>query len=150
MIIVINKYVESWKSWKLFEGKKKLRGWNMVRLTWKMNNICEEAVTVAPFDLGPWTFIIGCRWYNPNYMCLSILYLFFHFTPFWIELKNANKIFKQLHHCFKRFKKDEVPCWLNDNKKLASCTFSCYMSLSCHFHMLFFLIRHHVLLKLSV
>ena len=37
MIIVINKYVESWKSWKLFGGKKKLRGWNMIRLTWKMN-----------------------------------------------------------------------------------------------------------------
>ena len=50
-------------------------------------------------------------------------FFFFHFTTFWIELKNTNKIFKQLHNCFKGVKKDEVPCWLNDKKKLATYIF---------------------------
>ena len=61
MIIVINKYVESWKSWKLFGGERILRGWKMTWLTWKMNNICEEAIAIFPFDLGSWKFIIGWR-----------------------------------------------------------------------------------------
>ena len=52
MIIVINKYVESWKSWKLFGGKRKSRDWKMIRLTRKVNFICEEAVAVFLFDLG--------------------------------------------------------------------------------------------------
>ena len=92
MIIVINKYVESWK---LFQGKRKLRGWKKARLTWKLDDMCEEDVaeveffqhyllqikilTYIPrldhFDLGPWKFIIGWRC-NPNSMCLSILHLF--------------------------------------------------------------------------
>ena len=45
-----------------------------------MNKICEEAVAVVPFDLGPWKFVIGWR-YNPNSVRLSILH-FFHFTVF--------------------------------------------------------------------
>ena len=61
--------------------------------------------------------------YNLNSMCLSILHFFFHFTTFWIELKNTNKIFKQLHHCFKSAKKDEITWWLNDKKKLATYIF---------------------------
>ena len=48
---------------------------------------------------------------------------FFHFTNFWIELKNTKNLFKQLHHCFKRVKKDEEPCWLNHKKKFANYIF---------------------------
>ena len=81
----------------------------------KMDDICEEAVPEVEFfqlyllkikilkyiprivssDLDPWKFINGLR-YNPNAMCLSMLH-FFHFTTFWIELKNINMILKQLH-----------------------------------------------------
>ena len=50
-------------------------------------------------------------WYNPNSMFLSILHLF-HFTTFWIELKNINQILMQLHNttASKGIKKDEVSC----------------------------------------
>ena len=51
------------------------------------------------------------------------LTFFFHLTTFWIELKNTKEVCKQLHHCFKRAKKDEVPCWLNDKKKFANYIF---------------------------
>ena len=115
MIIVINKYVESWKSWKLFRGERKLRGWKKARLTWKMDDIYEETVAeveffqhyllqikiltylpwLVSFDLDPWKFIEGLR-YNPNSMCLSILH-FFHFIISWIELNNINMILKELH-----------------------------------------------------
>ena len=44
MIIVINKYVEIWKSWKLLMDKIKLRGWKKTRLTWKMDDMYEEAI----------------------------------------------------------------------------------------------------------
>ena len=80
-----------------------------------MDDICEEAVPEVEFfqlyllkikilkyiprivssDLDPWKFINGLR-YNPSAMCLSMFY-FFHFTTFWIELKNINMILKQLH-----------------------------------------------------
>ena len=75
IIIVINKYVESRESWKLFEGKRKLRGSKMIMLTWKINIICEETVAVVPFDLSPWKFTTGWR-YNANSMYLSILQFF--------------------------------------------------------------------------
>ena len=111
MIIVNNKYV---KSWKLFLVKRKLQGWKKTRLTWKMDDICEQAVTkvelssifllhikiltyiprLVPFDLNPRKFLIGLR-YNPNSMCLSILH-FFLLDNFLIELKNFNIILKQL------------------------------------------------------
>ena len=37
-------YVESWKRWKLFRGKRKLQGWKKTKLTWKIDDMCEEAV----------------------------------------------------------------------------------------------------------
>ena len=68
-------------------------------------------------------FIIGWRYITLTPCAYQFYIFFFHFTTFWIELKNTNKIFKQLHHCFKSAKKDEITWWLNDKKKLATYIF---------------------------
>ena len=47
-MIVINKFKK--KSWKLFRDKRKLWGWKITRLTWKMDDICEEAVAEVKFS----------------------------------------------------------------------------------------------------
>ena len=57
------------------------------------NKIFTYIPRLAPFDSGPWTFIIGWR-YNPNSMCLSILHLFI--SQLLTELKNIDMILKQL------------------------------------------------------
>ena len=56
-------------------------------------------------------------------MCLSILHSFT--SQLLTELRNVNMILKQLqkNQCFKRVKKDELPCWLNNKKKLVTYIF---------------------------
>ena len=110
-LFLLNKPVESWESWKLFRGKRKLKG-KRKRFNWKMDDMGEEAVVeveffqdllqikiftyipqLVPFDLSPWNFIIGWR-YNPNSMCLTILH--FLTSQLLTELKNITMTLKQL------------------------------------------------------
>ena len=88
-LMLLNKSVESWESWKLFRGKRKLEGkqgspekWMTLvkKLSLKLNfsniyyklKFSHTFPRLVPFDLGPWKSIIGWR-YNPNSMSLSIL-----------------------------------------------------------------------------
>ena len=70
---------------------------------------------------------------NNNSMCLSILH-FFHFTTFWMRLKNINMIVRELHktNALSRSKKMKYHVsWTK--KRTLQLTFSCYISSGCGF-----------------
>ena len=151
-LLLLKKSVKSWKSWKLFPGKRKSGGWKKTSCRW--NWIFPTFTTNWNFDLHslacllglcPWKFITGWR-YNPNSMCLSILHSFT--SQILTELKNVNIVLNQLQktNASKRVNKDELPCWLNNKKKLATHIFLLHQFGVRLSHFLVLLIRLHVLL----